>query len=228
MSPLTSVAPQDASSLMLVGSRKQEQLSYQSFDFQLSLADNRGREVSLSLNAEQLFYSRSYDKFGVIASKGGGGDALVDRLRSFVGDEAAEQFRSLAGDRGLLAVAEHESVELSASSLSIEVEGDLSLLQDYFNAPNTAQRIFDFASGLGAQLDHDSPDFGGFIDQIRQGIEEGFAMVEDLLGPLPEVSQQTHSLLQTMLDAFQADPTAEVPRAIDLYQQLIEDASQEA
>lgn len=216
MDTITSAQPA-AQTLALAGTHTSERLSHSSFDLQVDLTDNRGRAVRLSIAGEQLDYNRTYNRYGVVAGPTGQGQGqgLMEQLRRYVGDQMAEQ----AGQR-LGIVAEHEEVSVSARSLEINVEGDLSLLEDYFSAPKTAQRIVDFGLGLLGGQDRNSTAFQEAFGEVRRGIAEGFAMAEHMLGGLAEISMQTREVVDTMLDAVTADPTAPVPRAIDVYQQL--------
>lgn len=215
-------SPQQRDNFAAYGSSRREELNYQSFDLDLSLSDNRGRSVSLSISSEQLSYMGTYDKFGVTAGKGPQAlsphgkapQGIAELVRKFAGDAAAEQFQALSNKHGSEQgfSVQHEELSLEYESLSIEIEGDASLLKDYFSAPETALRIMDFAKSLGAMagVQPGGEGFDHFLSEISRGIEEGFEAVESILGKLPEISQNTHSLLHEMLDALAIDPKADL------------------
>ena len=217
MSPLIGVGAQCISSpLLMSGSRERHELTYQSLNLSLSVADNQGRQFELSFSKEYLAYSGTYDRFGMIASPNGSSaaDALVERVRAFAGDSIAEQFRNMAGERGLLPKNEtyawqSRRIEMMSVNTSFSIEGDSDLIRDYFSASSTARRIFDFARALGSHLEPGSDEFSAFLTQIRSGIEAGFEMAEAVLGPLPEVSKETHALLRLMLDSLENGEMAE-------------------
>jgi hypothetical protein len=96
----------------------------------------------------------------------------------------------------------HEEINIEASSFELEIEGDIGLLQDYFNAENTADRIFGFVSDLANMGTSFGADFGSMFEQIRSGVEQGFEQAKMMIGELPQVSQDTGTLLDAMLDAF--------------------------
>ncbi len=212
----------------LAGSRETERLQFQSTTLELSISDSSGRDVHVSLNMEQLDYSRTYDKFGMVGSAKGkhGLGPMVQQMRDMTGKEIGDQIRDMAKSRGIepegMAYFEHQEELLHYESMSLSVEGDMSLLNDFFNAENTAQRIFDFAKGLGDHIDSSTPEYGNFMDDITRGIESGFDMAESMLGQLAEVSHKTHDLLNLMLTALQDDPSSH-PQAVD-YLDAVEDA----
>ncbi len=209
-----------SSSASVYASREVETLRYQSIDFELSLTDNRGRSVDLSFSSEQLNYSRTYNQFGAVATIGKQHDTatIMDEARQFIGGAIAEQGR---------AVAQHESQSLDYSSLNLNIEGDVSLLSDYFASDVTAQRIFDFVTGLNPGLDAHSDAFSNFADEIQKGVAEGFAQAQHLLGELPEVSNETRSLLDIMLAQFKEDP-AQVSSAASLLASMHEDDDEQS
>ncbi len=214
---MNSVAAPSRGGLVSLESQRAS-LSYRSTDMALSLSDNRGREVHVAFSTEQLDYNMTYDRFGAVKGGGNGhANGVVDKIRQYAGEEAAKQFQEM---RGGSVMYEREEVSLSYEAMSFEVSGDVSLLQDFFSSENTAQRIFDFATGLGAGIDPSGEAFGGFMDQIREGIAQGFEMAEAMLGDLPQVSEDTRELLQLMLDAFEADPQGGRVKAADYLGQL--------
>lgn len=178
-----------SSSVAAYGSREVEQLSYQSVQFELSLTDNRGRSVDLSFSSEQLSYSRTYDQFGIVGISKGAHANRGEQARAFTLGAIAEQ---------------HESVQLDYSSTSLEIEGDASLLADYFSSDATAQRIFDYITGLNPGFAADSPDFSNFVEQISSGVQAGFEQAQSILGDLPEIVEETKQLLDMMLAQLQS------------------------
>lgn len=187
------------SAAAVYGERTVEQLSYQSVQFELSLKDNRGRSVDLSFNSEQLSYSKTYDQFGAIGLSG-----KLDQSAN-----PAEQARafSLGAYDEQAAFFKHEAIQVDYSSMNLQIDGDASLLQDYFASDVTAQRIFDFATGLNPGLAAGTDAFANFAQDIRDGIQAGFEQAESILGPLPDISHETQSLLDMMLAQFTDDPS---------------------
>ena len=197
-----------SSSVAAYGSREVEQLSYQSVQFELSLQDNRGRSVNLSFSSEQLSYSRTYDQFGVVGISKGADANASDQARGFTLGAIAEQ---------------HESLQLDYSSTSLEIEGDASLLADYFASDTTAQRIFDYVTALNPGFAANSPDFSNFVEQISSGVQAGYEQAQSILGDLPEIVEETKQLLDMMLAQLQDG--SEVQSASDLLAQMREDES---
>jgi hypothetical protein len=215
---------------LLTGSRESEQLRYQSLNYELSLQDNQGRAVTLSLAAESLNYQHTYDRFGVVGGQHGKGpsESVIETVRRFAGDAVADQIAQQHGG----VVVQHEELSLSASSLQLEVAGDMSLLEDYFSEAGTADRIFDFVSGLAARagIEMGGEGFESFLSHAREGVQAGFEAVGAALGGLPEISQRTQTVLDRMFNQLAADPTGERPDAQLILEQLLADqaAAEEA
>lgn len=168
-------------------SRETESLATRTVDYDLHLQTADGREVSVSLDLETLDYQRTYTAAGVIAGhKGPPGQAA----RVHGAEQALQQ---------AAAYQEHQS--LSYSSFSLEIEGDVSLLEDFFGAEPTAQRIFDHVSGLLGKMGADSAGFDDAVAEITAGVADGFQQAAALFGqPLPQVSNDTKTLLDAMLN----------------------------
>lgn len=196
------------------GERSVEKLSYRSMSFDLNLSDNRGRSVSVSFSSEQLDYSRTYDRFAAVTGVNSSSDpmdSLFDQVKRIASNNIAEQG---------MALIERQQEKLSYQSQSLTIEGDVSLLKDYFSSTNTADRIMNFVDRMGAGVDTaNDQGFGNFMSEITRGINEGIAQAAYMLGGLPDVSVETQSLLQLMLGAYQQNP-GNVPQAVDFLEQV--------
>lgn len=186
-------------------SRSREELRTASLDYQLQLSDGNGRSVSLSLSYDQLSFRGTYDRFGAVQ-----GGSMPRAIAGRAGGEFAGQSQ---------AFAEHRQVSIEASSFSLAIEGDVSLLQDHFGSERTADRILDHALSLTRGLARDSDAFSAVLGEIESGIRQGFAEAESMLGNLMPVSHETRSLLDLMLEALHEDPTR-TPRAADFLEQV--------
>ncbi|MDA3962475.1 MAG: DUF5610 domain-containing protein [Planctomycetota bacterium] len=194
MDPLASL-PSSQNHMAAGFSHEAQRLSYRGMQVELALSDNQGRSVRLNFSHEQLNYNRTYTAAGVIAS-----DIPPGRNGDRAGHAA---FTNSVYQAGLV----HEEQSLSAERTTIEVEGDISLLQDYFSAESTAQRVFDFITGLGKGIEAGTEAFGSFVDEITSGMRQGFAEASDMLGGLAEISHRTHDLLEDMLTRFRETGT---------------------
>ncbi|NRA38734.1 MAG: DUF5610 domain-containing protein [Planctomycetes bacterium] len=207
----------DLNNMLAVSSeRSVEHLKYQALTFDLELQDNRGRSVSVSFSSEQLDYSRTYDRYGAVANIGGSLDPSTNML---------DQVRKMASEnisRQGMALIEHQEERLQYQTSELKIEGDVSLLQDYFSSSNTADRILNFVDKLAGAAGIDKNDthvFDNFMQDIRQGIADGFAQAEHILGSLPEISIETQNLLELLLNQYQEDPQ-EIPQACDYLEQV--------
>lgn len=179
-----------------------ERLAYRGVQFDLALSDASGRSLQISFGHERLDYNRTYTAAGVVArapASGAPGEQAAHRTV----DELLHQ-----------AGVEHRSEQVRIERTAITIEGDLSLLRDAFSAEATAQRIFDFATGLGAGIDRGTPAFDRFASTITAGVEQGFSDARALLGELPTVGRDTEDLLARMLERFRVD--GQPVRAADL------------
>jgi len=195
MTPLQAVGADAASPdrRELVGfSAEREQLRVQSLDLQIELRDATGREAHLRFSHSELDYSRTYTRFGQVQELAPAGERPSDAA----GRVAARETLRQAGFH-----VEH--VELGYERSSVSVEGDIGLLQDFFSAPETAQRIFDGATGLGDGRQRTGAAFDAFVDEISAGVRDGFAQAREMLdGELAAVSEDTITLVEAMLAAF--------------------------
>ncbi|MEA3465997.1 MAG: hypothetical protein U9R29_08360 [Thermodesulfobacteriota bacterium] len=86
--------------------------------------------------------------------------------------------------------------DIDLESLTPEEATQLVADDGYFGIENTAQRIFDFATGIAGN----DP---SRLDAIISGINDGFAQAEQAWGgTLPEISYQTQDALGTMLEEW--------------------------
>ena len=155
-------------------------------DYDLHIKSGDGRELRVNLDWANLQYERTYSPIGTVQRQGGG---RADDARIATAGESLQQ----------ASVFEHE--KLTYNSLNLEIEGDMSLLQEYFGAENTAQRIFDHVSGLLGSMGSDSEGFEDAMDQIMQGVADGFEQAQAMFPtPLPQVGQDTRTLLDSMLN----------------------------
>jgi hypothetical protein len=72
------------------------------------------------------------------------------------------------------------------------------LLDGYFNAENTADRIFGFAFAFF----DGSKDRAEFAEEMRGYIDQGFEEARKIVGELPDISNETYDLIQEKIDAF--------------------------
>lgn len=72
------------------------------------------------------------------------------------------------------------------------------LLDGYFNAENTAERIFSFAFSFF----DGSKDRTEFAEEMRGYIEQGFEEARKIVGELPDISNETYDLIQEKINAF--------------------------
>ncbi len=86
------------------------------------------------------------------------------------------------------------SGEIDIASLTPEEAQALVAEDGYFGVEQTSERIFQFAVGLAGN----DP---SMLDEILQGIEDGFAEAEQIWGgTLPDISYQTHDALMSKID----------------------------
>ena len=182
---LPQLSPQ-ASGFSAFQSQEYQQLNTRTVDYDLHIQSGDGRELRVNLDWSQLQYERTYSATGTVYSQTG---KRGDDARVVTAGESLQQ----------ASVFEHERFE--QSKLNLEIEGDMSLLQEYFGAENTAQRIFDHVSGLLGNMGADSAGFSDAMDQIMEGVADGFEQAQALFPtPLPKVSQDTRTLLDGMLN----------------------------
>ena len=114
------------------------------------------------------------------------------------GDSIDAQVRPATAATYMQQYSLHE--QYSAESFSLTIEGDTSVLADYFGSEPTAQRIFDHVSGLVAGMTPEEPVFQQAMADIMAGVEAGFEQAEAMLqATLPEVSRDTATILEAML-----------------------------
>lgn len=191
--------------LLLDHRRSSERLSYRNTEISIDLQDNRGREVHLSLSLESLSYQRSYDRFGVQAR------GLPNLGNSPRGQsEQASLSGLLEQAQAVNARHEQEFLDIQAERMELSVEGDVDLLQDAFSVGGTAQRIFDFVTGLGADIAPKTPAFAEMLDEITSGVQAGAEAASDLLGGLNDMAQDTIDLVMEMLGRYREDPSQQL------------------
>lgn len=199
----------------MLAEQRSQRLQVQSLQLELHISSADGRSASLRLDHQSLTMSGSYTRLGLLTAAGSGGGDLMGRVRELVAStlerQGAVEFYS-----------ERQEHQISRSQL--QLTGDLDLLRGHLSAPSTAQRIFDFVSGLGRSAGIDftpgASSFVGFMEQISRGVAEGFRQAQALLGELPEISQQTRHLLDHMLEALRGSGDARSIRAADLWRDL--------
>lgn len=89
------------------------------------------------------------------------------------------------------------------SSLSFEKKQSLQekaqeLLDGYFSAENTADRIFGFAFSFF----NGSQDRTAFAEEMKGYIDQGFAKAEKMLGGLADISYETRDLIYKKIEDF--------------------------
>ena len=89
----------------------------------------------MSLDLSSLQYQRTYTAAGVIAGDGPPGQ---------------REARVAGAGEGLQQAAIFQQESLDYARLDLQIEGDVSLLEDYFGAEDTAQRIFDHVWSAGS------------------------------------------------------------------------------
>lgn len=173
------------------GERSALNFRQESFDYSLSIEDGSGRKATFNFSMDSTIATASYDRFGtIVAAKGAPGD----RGREF----SAES---------LMAQHYHYREEVTVEQVNWEasIEGDAELIEDYFSAENTANRIMDFGKSLFAmhsgKMNEDS-DADYAKNQIAQGLRQGFEQAKEILGELAEVSKQTINLVEDMLNQW--------------------------
>ena len=182
---LPQLSPQ-ASGFSAFQSQEYQQLSSRTVDYDLHIKSGDGRELRVNLDWSNLQYERTYSATGTVQRQG---SSRSDDARVATAGESLQQ------------ASVFEQQRLEYNSLNLEIEGDMSLLQDYFGAENTAQRIFDHVSGLLGGMGADAEGFETAMDEIMQGVADGFEQAQALFPePLPLVSQNTRTLLDSMLD----------------------------
>lgn len=86
--------------------------------------------------------------------------------------------------------------DINLETLTPQQATELVAEDGYFGVKKTAQRIFDFATGLAGN----DP---GRLDAIVAGIEDGFKQAEQVWGgTLPDISYQTRDTLMSMLEEW--------------------------
>jgi len=100
--------------------------------------------------------------------------------------------------RSLLEEALNEQASLSEGMQQGIQSKAQELLEGYFSAENTADRIFGFAFSFfdGNQ------DRTEFAEEMRGYINEGFAQAEKMLGALADISYETKGLIDERIDSF--------------------------
>ena len=164
-----------------------ERMSLATSSYSLNITTADGRSASLSFDYAAFSYEQQYTRQSVSAA----GQAEFA--------SAMESGRELLAQHGQSAY-----MGVSASSFELEISGDTSLLTDYFASAPTAQRIFDFAAGLGEGIAFGDKSFAPFAESIQRGIANGFAQAHAALGSLAQVSHDTQTLLDAMLARFQS------------------------
>jgi ElaB/YqjD/DUF883 family membrane-anchored ribosome-binding protein len=104
---------------------------------------------------------------------------IMEPLKDLVSDALKEQY-SLSGEKG-------QSIQEKAQEL----------LDGYFSAENTADRIFSFAFST-----FDGGDREEFAAKMKGYIDEGFAQAEKMLGGLADISLETRDLISQKIDDF--------------------------
>ena len=171
--------------------RHQQRLSVATTNIAMDITAADGRTARISLQASVFDYQESYTRASVaqVREMQVGNDARLESAREF-----------------LLQHGQASYLGISGHSLEVSVSGDQDLLQSYFAAEPTAQRIFDFVSRLGAGMGVEHPRFASFSDAITRGVSQGFAQARSLLGgELAPVSYDTRTLVDAMLSAFRED-----------------------
>ncbi|TVR44986.1 MAG: hypothetical protein EA402_05480 [Planctomycetota bacterium] len=163
----------------------QERLVSKQAEYRLEIRSPDGRRASLSFDYSSINWERQYTRASVTSAS-----------------EAMAQGRQQGLRESLAAELVHHRESISASQWQLRIEGDVGLLRDHFAAAPTAQRIFDFATGLGKGMAVDDPRFARFAAEINRGIASGFQQAAAALGSLHEISHHTRSLLDSMLSDF--------------------------
>lgn len=105
-------------------------------------------------------------------------------------------FAATLKEQGVATMVATDSGNVNLESLTPDEATQLVADDGYFGVENTAQRIFDFATGLAGN----DPTR---LDAIMSGINDGFAQAEQAWGgTLPEISYQTQDALGTMLEEW--------------------------
>ena len=138
----------------------------------------------MNLDWSNLQYERTYSATGTVQRQG---SSRSDDARVATAGESLQQ------------ASVFEQQRLEYNSLNLEIEGDMSLLQEYFGAENTAQRIFVRLGFSVVWVPMPRALKRRWMKSCR-----GSPMVRASPGPLPEplplVSQNTRTLLDSMLD----------------------------
>lgn len=162
-----------------------ERMAVASSSYRLEITTADGRSASLSFDYAAFSYEQQYSRESLSATG------------------QARYSSGIAASRELLAQQSQSTYTgISGSAFDLQISGDTSLLADYFAAAPTAQRIFDFAAGLGKGITFGDDAFAPFAEAIQQGIANGFAQAHAALGSLSQVSQDTQTLLDAMLARF--------------------------
>ncbi len=103
-------------------------------------------------------------------------------------------FATTMKEQGIATLVATDNGEINLETLTPQEATELVSDDGYFGVDNTAQRIFDFATGLAGN----DP---SRLDAIISGIEDGFAQAEQAWGgTLPEISYATKDAVQGMLE----------------------------
>jgi hypothetical protein len=168
-----------------------EDLSLRRETLDIAIDDGQGRRARIRMDLSELAYRRSYTR----SSLAMGANEDLARSRS-------------AGQVALQAEHWREETSITASRAEFAIEGDIGLLQDFFSIEKTAQRIMDFARGLGGAGAGDSAAQQRRED-IARGVRHGMQQASDLLGGLPDISFKTVGVVGRMLDAWLGGAAAE-------------------
>lgn len=129
-------------------------------------------------------------------------DAITygDGVQQEVVESPYERLRSrlvtLLQEQGVAIQIASGSSEVDIASLTPEEAQVLVAEDGYFGVEQTSERIFQFAVGLTGN----DP---SRLDEILQGIEDGFAEAEQAWGgTLPEISYQTQDAIKDKIDRW--------------------------
>ena len=117
----------------------------------------------------------------------------AETLLSNAYTQLRDMFANTLHEQGIATTIATDNGEINLETLTPDDAQTLISDDGYFGVDNTAQRIFDFATGLAG----DDP---SRLEAIMDGIKDGFSQAEQAWGgALPDISYATRDALQGLL-----------------------------
>lgn len=176
---------------------KSNSASYSSQSLNFKYTSKDGDTVSLNYEASE--YTESTTEVEGSTGKSGEDTENVSR---YVSEQITKmkksQINQILKDMGFI-VAETDEIKVGGE----EGSSDSSIVDEYWNAENTSQRIVDFATSFLSSFEGSDEEY---LETIKEAISKGFNQAKDTLGEVPdsvsELTNSTYDLVMEKLDIW--------------------------